>query len=72
MRNGGEREGKRERDTAIDGEGVRESGGRERAQTHCHHYIANSFQITATIFYIHHPTDRIVDITTFVTPVMER
>ena len=42
----------------------------DREETHsCH--IGYSFRLAARVLYIHHPTDRIIHITAFVTPVVE-
>ena len=42
----------------------------ERKETCCHH-IGYSHRLTARVFYMHHPTDRITHTTAFVTPVVE-
>ena len=34
-------------------------------------HMGYSFRLTAMVFYMHHPTDRIAQTTAFVTPVME-
>ena len=34
-------------------------------------HIGYSYRLTARVFYMHHPTDRITHTTAFVTPVME-
>ena len=41
-----------------------------RKETCCHHK-GYSFRLTARVFYMPHPTDRIAHTTAFVTPVME-
>ena len=41
-----------------------------RKETRCRH-IGYSFRLTARVFYMHHPTDRITHTTAFVTPVVE-
>ena len=41
-----------------------------RKETRCRH-IGYSYRLTATFFYMHHPTDRITHTTAFVTPVVE-
>ena len=41
-----------------------------RMETRCRHK-GYSFRLTTRVFYMHHPTDRIVHTTAFVTPVVE-
>ena len=41
-----------------------------KKETHCRH-MGYFFQLAARFFYMHHPTDRIIHTTAFVTPVME-
>ena len=41
-----------------------------RKETRCGH-IGYSFRLTARVFYMHNPTDRIAHTTAFVTPVVE-
>ena len=41
-----------------------------REETRCHH-IGYSFRLATGFFYMHHPTDRIIHTTYFVTPVVE-
>ena len=41
-----------------------------RKKTRCRH-IGYSYRLTARVFYMHHPTDRITHTTAFVTPVVE-
>ena len=41
-----------------------------REETRCRH-IGYSFRLAARFFYMHHPTDRIIHTTAFVTPVVE-
>ena len=41
-----------------------------RKETRCRH-IGYSFRLTASVFYMHHPSNRIAHTTAFVTPVVE-
>ena len=41
-----------------------------RKETRCRH-IGYSYRLTARVFYMHHPTDRITHTTAFVIPVVE-
>ena len=41
-----------------------------RKETRCRH-IGYSYRLTARLFYMHYPTDRITHTTVFVTPVVE-
>ena len=41
-----------------------------RKETRCRH-IGYSYRLTARVFYMHHPTDRITHTMAFVTPVVE-